>query len=204
GTLIREYIAGKRKKYMSPVTLLLICAGLSYLSINAFDLGEVNMRNMPAPETLEFSSEASKERYIQRYDRAYQFNMFINKNSKLVTLSATPLLALLYWLLFLKARFNYFEHLVACMFSNSATSLVYALILMPIVSLMGGGMIYLVVTFLFLVGETIYRAWCYYGMMGYHGWKKAIKVFFYSLVVTGVWSLFSAGMGFLFISGFFS
>jgi hypothetical protein len=203
GLVVREYLQGKRKKYMSPVTLLLICAGIGYLSINFFKMETVNMRGMKAPSEIRFSSEQAKQDYTQRYERGYNFNRFISKNSKLITIIAIPLLSFFYWLFFIKAGFFYTEHLVANLFVTAFTTLIYALVLMPLVYFAGSSNIFFSATFIFLLLETLYRAWAYYEWMANKGWKKAVKIIFYSAVVTFIWSLFSAGIGFIYISGVF-
>lgn len=201
GLVVREYLQGRRKKYMSPVTLLLICAGIGYLSINFFKMETVNMRGMKAPSEIRFSSEEAKQVYTQKYERGYNFNKFISKNSKLVTIIAIPLIAFFYWLFFIKAGYYYTEHLVANLFVTAFTILFYALVLMPIAYFGERQNIFFTATIIFLVMETLYRAWCYYDWLEYKGWKTALKVILYSALVTLIWSVFSAGIGFMYISG---
>jgi hypothetical protein len=204
GTVIREYLSGKRKKYMSPVTLLLICAGIAYISFNLFDVRGLNANNMPAPDTLQFPNPQAREAYGAMYERAGKMNAFMNKNSKLITIMATPLIAFFYWLFFRKAGYFFTEHLVANLFTVSATILVYALVFLPAFYFAGSSRFFLTGTTIFLILETLYRALAYYQWFGYSGWKKALKVFGVSAIVSIIWVLLSGGFTFLYIQGSFS
>jgi hypothetical protein len=51
--------------------------------------------------------------------------------------------------------------------------------------------------------ETSYKAWGYYQLLGYNSKKNAFKTFSYSLLVSIFWAVISAGLGFLYVGGFF-
>ena len=203
GIVVKEYISGKRKKYISPVTLLLISAGILYVAFHVFNLSEINTSNLAKPETFAFKTEHQKQLYTVTYERAIKLNNFFSNYSKFVTMVAVPLIALLFWLFFIKARLNFAEHVVALMFFTALTTLTYSFVFAPISYFLGSQKAYLILSGIHMLFETSYKAWGYYQLLGYNSKKNAFKTFSYSLLVSIFWAVISAGLGFLYVGGFF-
>lgn len=202
GLLIREYLQGHRKKYMSPVTLLLICAGIAYISINIFSLDNRNKTPDSKAETgLTFSENTKQVVTNPVVERGKKFNKFIQKNSKLITVAAMPVFAFGFWLLLRKTGFNYTEHLAANFFITAITILVYGLILIPAVYFSGKNTVFLAGTFLFLIAEIAYRSWAYIGWLQYRTPGKRLMIIACTILVTLIWSTITVSLGSIYISG---
>jgi hypothetical protein len=202
GLLIREYLQGRRKKYISPVTLLLICAGIAYVSINIFTLDK-SKKTDPSTGNTSLTASGNTKQVITtpEIERGIKFNKFIQKNSKLITVAAMPIFALCFWLLLRKAGFNYIEHLAANFFISAITTLVYGLVLIPVAFFSGKNVVFLVGTFLFLIVEIAYRAWAYMGWLQYGTIGKKLAIIAYTILVTLIWSTITVGLGRIYISG---
>lgn len=199
GKVIREYLAGSRKKYMSPVTLLLICAGVAYLSINIFALEPpVKVK----PEKAQSGTGLSQPLHLNaEIERGIKFNKFIQKNSKMITVAAMPIFAFLLWGLLHKKGFNYTEHLAANFFITAITTLLYGLVFIPITYFSGKNLVFLMGTFAFLIIEIAYRSWAYVGWLQYKTIGKKLTIVFYTILVTIIWSAITVGLGRLYITG---
>jgi hypothetical protein len=68
---------------------------------------------------------------------------------------------------------------------------------------LGSQKAYLILTGIYMLFETSYKAWGYYQLLGYNSKKNAFKTFSYSLLVSIFWAVISAGLGFLYVGGFF-
>jgi N-acetylglutamate synthase-like GNAT family acetyltransferase len=100
GTVAREYVSGKKKKYFSPSQYLIIgIAVITFLTIN------LNLGYGILGGKLTFTSE-NVENMIA------QFTIFFYKYYNILQFITVPFTAFYSWLFFRKARFNYAENLV--------------------------------------------------------------------------------------------
>jgi len=99
GTVAREYVNGKRKKYFNPFTFFLLV-----MALFVFAAGLLT-RSLPAvapdPAVLaQIPTEAGKAKYVAMITRAGQAMAFMAKYSNVVGLVAVPFLSLITWLFY--------------------------------------------------------------------------------------------------------
>ena len=134
GEIAREYVKGKRKKYFSPLTFLVISVGIS--SLIMYNTGFVD-----------FSKGLGKN----------AFSGFMNSHTNLIIYMNIPILAFFNLLLFRKSGFNYWEHLVFVCFVSAERSLFFCAIVAPTYLIFPGAHNYII--FLYLVVWIIYFAY---------------------------------------------
>lgn len=158
GIVAKEYVAGKRKKYFSPLTFLLIMMTLQLYATKKTDFFNAMIdetKKMLAP-LMEYSKAQQKKKATvplnsaqiegsktQEADKnvttnspdaaledARKMNPKILENSKLITFIFIPILALLTWLFFYKkSGYNYTENLVLNIFVQGQLSVFFILFL---------------------------------------------------------------------------
>lgn len=186
GLVGREYVEGKRKKYFSPITFLLIMMAIQVFVVKKTDL------------YAKFTREVQKtfEEFVQKSPNAMNdFNKRMNKadkqasvmtdNNKLVTVIFIPLLSVLTWLFFKKSKFNYAENLVFNVLIN-AQMIVWFLLICVIPLLIKPGLI-IVAMYLYIFGSWIYSIIAYKQFYqqstGKTIWKGiTIQVVYYAIV----------------------
>jgi hypothetical protein len=115
GKVAREFNAGKRKKYFSPVTFLLITTALSlFLSrqTNFYDAFVISAQK--AVQQLENMSP-DKNEYKRSSEKFEEFRIKTPKileNTKVLTMLLIPVIAFFTWLFFKKSGFNYAENVI--------------------------------------------------------------------------------------------
>lgn len=113
GQVIREYNAGKRKKYFNPITFLLIASALQLFAMKkshmfehyADSLASLTAQLAPTKEVGAEMSESVK----QQTEKPLAFTL---ENSKILTFLFIPVLGFFSWLMFRKRGANYAENLV--------------------------------------------------------------------------------------------
>ncbi len=186
GSVAREYVAGKRKKYFAPLNFFLLVATIFVILISL-----VISRKPPINVLRQFPGVAAirdpavQKRVVGYYERSDKAVRFVSKYSNFIAMVAVPLIGLLFWLFFINAKYNYSEHLVACMYMIGFTNLVYSVVFLPlnfiapVWSLTG--------TITFKVFEVFYYSIFYYQFMGkQRGWAVS-KVIATSLVAVAAW-----------------
>lgn len=112
GTVINEYIEGKRKKYFNPFTYLILCSTISayiywklqyYTSMN---VPEAQQNNPPEMQKLLMQTSELMEKY-----------------GKIITIFMLPLLASLSKLFYFKKKHNFAEHLTIQAFILAQTGI---------------------------------------------------------------------------------
>ena len=99
-------------------------------------------------------------------------------------MTALPLSALVFFLFYARARYNYIEHVVAGMYMLGIRLLFYALILMPMMYLFGFSRNYIVVVL--MLTQLFYSASFYCGFLEKStkgAYFKALAVSFVSILV---------------------
>lgn len=194
GRVIREYIAGKRKKYFSPLNFFLVVLGLFVFALTTFhtlesvDVGQVRQ------QVQKISDPVVRERRLAKLDRVEKAYGFMAKYSNFINMALTPLMALIFYLFYFKAGYNYTEHLVGGMYIAGFNALIFVLIFASIAALTKGTPAYTVGILCFLVWEVLYRSVAYYRFIN----KRGLKYFLYPLLISALitfgWSKLSTSL----------
>lgn len=113
GTVVEEYIAGKRKKYFNPYTFLLLCSTISayiYYKIKYFS--NIQIQQSPSKTGAEMNK------------LMMQTSALMEQYGKIVTLFMLPVLAAISLLFYTRREYNYAEHLTIQTFILAQTSVI--------------------------------------------------------------------------------
>jgi hypothetical protein len=159
GTVAREYIEGRRKKYFSPAQyLVLAVAAATFLTIW--------LEIIPVREAPPHLPEA------QRYSILY--SNFMTKYFNIVLFISVPLTAFFSWLLYKKSGFNYSENIILNTFLSAQRTLMYIL-LIPVIYLLKDTW-YIGIGLYFFI-YLIYAAWAYIKFFNDKVWLGIIRSF---------------------------
>lgn len=125
-----------------------------------------------------------KQQLIAMSSRVRKVNVITGKYSNVINMVATPLLTLLFWLMY-RRYYNYIECLVANMYFVGFTMLLYALLIVPLQHLFPQSGTYIIASF--FVFEIIYRGFAYYQLINKKGTRHLLKSFGLSLFITFIW-----------------
>lgn len=116
GQTIREYTAGKRKKYFNPITFLLIASALQLFAIKKTDIFHrytESVYNVTQQLVKASGAKISNSREMDELKTGADASMTtMLENNKIITLLFIPALGFLTWLFFRKSKFNYAENLI--------------------------------------------------------------------------------------------
>jgi len=187
GTVAKEFVAGKRKKYFPPLNFFLIVAAI-YVLITSLNAKPVVIKDIRAahPEIALIKDPVKQEKTYAIYSRAAKSGNFLSRNSNMIAILALPFTAFLFWLLYKRSGYNYVENLVANMYMSAFTLLVRVLIFIPLVNLFSIKMPYLELT-VFFIFQLIYFTLFYYQFIGKISMGAKVKAFFSALMVIGIW-----------------
>jgi hypothetical protein len=113
---------------------------------------------------------------------------FFSKYSNYVAMLAAPLISFLIWLLYLRGRYNYTEHLVANLYLIGFTNLFRCLLVAPIAIFFSIDPNSRNVQLGFVLFEVLYRTLFYYRFMGEYNWAGKAKAFLVSAGTAVFWS----------------
>jgi uncharacterized protein DUF3667 len=187
GLVARAYVEGARKKYFNPINFLLIVAGIVLFMTAVFHINSNETENR-RPQNTQASTQtaAPTPEQIKHYReigvRGQKVNKFFTKYANLVTIGATPLFAFLFFLFYRNNKFNYTEHLIANMYFVGFIMIFYALLFIPLRSILGVASLYA-----FFAFEGSYRALAYYQFIGKRGTWQVVKAFLISFFLSGLW-----------------
>jgi len=193
GHVAREYIEGKRKKYMPPVNFFLIMVGLFVLSNSIFKTFErsgnfAEVRAMLAKE----QNTIKRERRLAKIERAEQATKFMGKNSNLVSLLvATPFVTLIFFLFNSRRKYNYTEHLIANFYFAGFSALFFILLVAPLSHFINSSQFYFSAISCFLLFEIFYRSIAYYQFINKKGTKHYLFALLPSVISVVLWSVLS-------------
>lgn len=186
GTVAKEYIAGKRKSYFPPLNFFLLVATIYVLVMGLVTPKPSGNVLKDHPELQHIPDVRQKEKVIGIYERKDKAIYFMNKYSNVVAMIAAPLLCFIYWLFYIKARYNYTEHLIACMYMAGLTNLVYVLLLVPLSLLFNlrhsNSLIGILMVF-----QLVYNSVFYYHFIERKTTVAAIKATAISLIAVLIW-----------------
>jgi hypothetical protein len=198
GTVAREYIAGRRKKYFNPFSLLVIVTGILVLVSSNFrifgddSLARTETSGVDAPAKINTAKEGSKKRTIQ-------FTDFINNHSNILPFISTPFLSFLFWIFYKRKKLFYAEHLTSMAFFNAFVMIVTALFFGPIIYLTRHLGTFRILLPLMLLFHVIYFSIAYKQLFNYAGLKGFFKAFGNSLLAIFCWMIFAVAMGTVYI-----
>ena len=190
GTVAKEFVSGKRKKYFPPLNFFLIVATLYVLVmsfITAPPSGDV-LKNHP--EISKIPDSRQREKVIAIYTRQEKANYFLGKYSNVISMIAAPLICMVYWLFYLKGKYNYTEHLVASMYMTAFTNLIYVVIIIPVFALINLRTSYAPVAVL-MVFQIVYNSVFYYQFISKNTVSSALKATAASICAILFWVVFS-------------
>ncbi len=121
GPAIRDFLSGKRKRYVNPISYLLLASAayvliLHFLGLNTF-FEDVTL-GFAEGAADKNDSQASTSMFIQALN-------VVSKNHTYGLLLTLPLFALNSYLIFMREKYSYFEHLVINMYITGQQMLIY-------------------------------------------------------------------------------
>ena len=203
GRVVREYVSGKRKKYFSPLNFFLIVLGLfvfvqtTFRPLQGIDMARAKEGVMQIPD------REVRERRLMKLERIERATDFMAKNSNYINMALTPIIALIFFIFYRKAGYNYAEHLIANMYFSGFNALFYIVLIVPYLVLTKNTLAYFAGVIGFLLWEAVYRSIGYYYFMNRRGTKHYLYALFIALLVVISWYLFSTSlMGYYIEKGF--
>lgn len=193
GNVAKEYVQGMRKKYFPPLNFFLVVATFFVLVMHAvtphtsFDVLKEH------PELSRIPEKSHREHVTQIYERQHKAVAFVNEYSNTISMIAAPLICLIYWLFYIRGKYNYAEHLVACMFMSGFTNLVFVLIYVPLSLLLATKSNYSSLTLIssFMCFQAAYSSIFYYRFMDKRSATSAFKATGVSVFATAFWFFLS-------------
>jgi hypothetical protein len=186
GKVAREYLAGARKRYFSPLNFYFVVAGiLVFMTSMFYKIDEKRLNRMEAQVML-IKDPVQKKHMMALAHRIQNTTKYTSKYSNIMNMISTPLVTVFFWLCFRK-RYNYMEHLVANMYFVGFTMTVYALIFVPLLRAWTDNRIVYTLLGMFFLFEIIYRSISYYQFLnrkGFLGYLASLGVTFF---VVALW-----------------
>lgn len=206
GLVAKEYVEGKRKKHFPPLNFFLIVAAV-YLIVGGITSKYSNatwQRNSransytSAPKVTKPDNLQQAEG-IERMEKLANIGRFFSKYANYVAMLAAPLISFLIWLLYLRGRYNYTEHLVANLYLIGFTNLFRCLIVVPIAVLFSIRPETRSIQFGFMLFEVLYRTLFYYRFMGEYNLAGKVKAFLVASGTAIFWSALIATIFYVYI-----
>lgn len=195
GLVAKEYVEGKRKKHFPPLNFFLIVAAVyivmggitSKYSKTPLQRNTRENSYTSAPK-ISMPDNFQQAESIKRMEKMANIGRFFSKYSNYVAMLAAPLISFLIWLLYLRGRYNYTEHLVANLYLIGFTNLFRCLIVAPIAIFLSIKPENRNVQLAFVLFEVLYRTLFYYRFMGEYSWAGKAKAFLVSAGTAIFWS----------------
>jgi hypothetical protein len=180
GTVIREYVEGKRKKYFNPFSFFIIVVGIYVFSNTMFHTFDQPL-DLPKSTTVSTNTAVNPKqtKMVAIGKRIRNVQHFMNTKTNLILFISAPFFALVFFGLYRKKRKNYAEHLVAMIFIDAMLSLLTTFIFGPLIYFTKPFHIYYLWLVLMLLVHVIYIG------ISYHGWMNYPKQLKYYLKCTG-------------------
>ena len=190
GTVAREYVRGKRKKYFNPITFFLLVMVLFVFASTL--LHKSVMKQGPDPSILaSIPTAEGRAIYTAIMTRAGNAMYVMAKYGNVVGMIAVPFLSLITWLCFRRRGYNYSEHLTANFFFTSYNNLVFALFIIPLEMIFSGLQANQLIILAGMLFHSIYLAWGLSGFLVMRGAWNRIKVLLVGIMATMLWMLLS-------------
>jgi len=197
GIVAKEYVEGRRKKYFPPLNFFLLVATLFVLVMTATVPHKTFDVRQEYPGIAHIPDPVKREEAYGEAERGHKVGVFMSKYGNVVSMVAVPLICFVFWLFYLRGRYNYAEHLVACMYMAGFTNLLYAFVFVPIGMLVNAShdrSTELVLLSVFMAFQAIYYARFYYRFIGKGTTASAVKATLVSAFVTAFWFTLSGAL----------
>lgn len=198
GIMAREYLAGKRKKYFNPFSLLVILLGVFIVANGIFKPYSEENFSLGTERPAWIKTESQLKKWEKIMERRHNMGEFVNKKVNIVLFISTPFLAFMVWL-FYRRRYNYAEHLSTMAYVNSFVSITTILIFGPLLYFVKDSSAKSIIYFGMVASHVFYIAFMYYDLLGYKTAGGYLKTLGVSIVAFIGWSAFSMGLGALYI-----
>jgi hypothetical protein len=175
GTVAREYVYGKRKKYFSPLNFFLLVAALNLFAVNADETSDrPDITREHASELARLKSPEQRQAFLRLYQRQVEAVDFIRHHSNKTVLVMLPIMALVFFGFYRKSGYNFTEHLIANMYMYGFCTLVFVVLaLLNLIFKVDINIIYAIT----LALQLVYFTHFYYRFMGN---SKGLRAFFAS------------------------
>lgn len=190
GTVAREYIQGRRKKYFNPFTFFIILMGLFVLS-NTFFKNNVVQRSANPAVLQRIPTEAGRVQYVTYLERTNEIMGFFTKYGNMVAMVAVVLIALLTWLFYRRKGFNYAEHLTANLFFIAFMNLVFTVTIFPLQTVTRSAEMANILRVTGLLVHILYLWWALNGFLQLHTAGARLKSLGVSIFCLFVWTMLS-------------
>jgi hypothetical protein len=202
GTVISEYVGGKRKKYFNPFTFFGLCVAFMVL-MNSWIKSEVQTQGAKTEVLNRLPDVQMKNMYISTVKRDAQIQGFLSRNSNLSTLITAPFFAVFLWLFFRQRGRNYAEITVAYILLTAFATVLYSIIILPWHFVFKGNQTASVLLFTGLVLESVYYAWglkTFFGYKTFSGYRNILLVLWLAgitgfILLIGVYYVYVYGGG---------
>lgn len=203
GTVAREFVGGKRKKYFPPFNFFLIVAAIYVFLFTLSTWPSVTTDVFKDhPEVSRISDPVQQAKTIAIYERAGKARVFMNKHSNGIAMLALPLIAGIFWLFYRKAGYNYVEHLVANMYMTGFVLLCHVLLFLPvglILNLRNSN----INLFCFFIFQIVYCSIFYFHFINRKTGAGKLKAFLVSFFGIFFWAMLTGSLIRIYItSGF--
>ncbi len=154
GNSVREFIQGKRVKYFSYITLIILLSGIGHF---LSELSPVRLSDL-GPETSKMAMSA-----LEKLSMEYP---------KLVTLFTIPFYTLFSYLSFRRAKMNGTEHLVMNTYKTAAELLIGIVFSSISIFYHNKEVLYLMFGFVGML-QSVYTVWFYYQYFSVYGYSRS-------------------------------
>jgi hypothetical protein len=163
GKVALEYNAGKRKKYFSPITYLLIILAIQIYAVKKTDFYGKFTSTLEQYTQQIIAKNKNAKRDLENLDKSIKETKkqvsLTSENAKLITFIYIPILALLTWLFFYRSGNNYTENLVFNVLLNAQMAFFFLIICIIPVLIKPGSVV--LVMYLSLLVNVIYSLIAY-------------------------------------------
>lgn len=189
GVVVKEYLAGKRKKYFNPFTFFFILMGFYVLSDS---LKSTDSVRKPVPVEISKITDVEKKKEVMAmYERRINIQTFFKKRANIVAMFAVPIFAFYYWLIYFRKRYNFAEHLVASLLFVSFANLAFSLLVNPLQAIFRGTALAQYVFLLGFVLQWVYLSVAYSGFFNLKGFWATTGIVVSVLVILMFWFFLS-------------
>jgi hypothetical protein len=216
GEVVREYLAGRRKRWFNPFAYLLLVAALGTLALQGISALTAPPREPAAPTHVAVDGNAVENASTRSADaidssgsaraidtsgarpvdkrlsatqkqRARDVGDFMRKHQNLVMLLAVPFNALVFWIAFARRGPNVAEQLTANIFLVAFLMLFTSLLFYPLMALTRGSGAFFVVLAAMLLSHALYYAFAYIQWLALARWPQRLYALAVSAAAIGGW-----------------
>ncbi len=175
GTVVTEYVEGKRKKYFNPFSFLALCVAVMVL-MNGW-LKTNDQSPEPVTEVLaRMPDKNMKDLYLLSLKRMAAAQNFFNRNVKFGQLITAPFYAFFLWLFFRRRGRNMGEIAVAYILLTAFITLFTAAVIEPLVRFIPGATARNFILWAGMLVEAFYYAWGFKKFFGYKSKGGYIRI----------------------------